>query len=250
MRLDLAALVPAAPRPRVAKPERRQQVQLGRVGPAVGRRNADQDVVGIGLGVLYSDVEIPALVEDVGVGDLEFGIAPRAAAVFRDEQIVGVLGLRIFVERLQVRVRGGRIEIEINLLHVLRVVPLVAVEAEQPLLEDRVLAVPHREGKAQPALAIADAQEAVLAPAIGAAAGVIVREIIPALAGGRVILADRPPLPLGKIRTPPLPIGLAAMGLLQALLFGRHESQYRVRRAGLAARMEARGAEAGMTKHE
>jgi len=41
-------------------------------------------------------------------------------------------------------------------------------QAEQPLLKDRVVPVPQRDGKTQPAAVVADAEQAVLAPAIGA----------------------------------------------------------------------------------
>ena len=50
----------ASPRPGVAKPERRQHVQRGRLGAAVGDGEADQDVVGRRLGVLGEDVEVAA----------------------------------------------------------------------------------------------------------------------------------------------------------------------------------------------
>ena len=81
-------------------------------------------------------------------------------------------------------------------------VALGAGQAEQPLLEDRVAPVPQREREAQPALAVADAEQAVLAPAVGAAARVVVREVVPAVAVGRVVLAHRAPLPLGRGTAP------------------------------------------------
>ena len=51
-----------------------------------------------------------------------------------------------------------------------------------------------------------DAEQAVLAPAVGAAARVVVREVVPAVAVGRVVLAHRAPLPLGEVRPPALPV--------------------------------------------
>jgi hypothetical protein len=71
-------------------------------------------------------------------------------------------------------VRRGGVEVVVALLDVLAVVALGPGEPEQPLLEDGVGGVPEREGEAEPALAVGDAEEAVLAPAVAAGAGVVV----------------------------------------------------------------------------
>ena len=94
-------------------------------------------------------------------------------------------------------------------------IALGAGEAEQPLLENRVAAVPKCEREAEPAFAIADAQQAILAPAVGAAAGLVVREVVPGVAVLGVVLAHRAPLPLGEIRAPPLPVLAAAVAFFQ-----------------------------------
>src|SRR5581483_36795 len=101
------------------------------------------------------------------------------------------------------------------LLDVLAMVPLGAGEAEEPLLEDRVAAVPQSQREADAALAVADPQQAILPPAVGAAAGVIVRQVIPGVAVRRVVLAHRPPLPLGEVGPPALPVLLAPGVLLE-----------------------------------
>src|SRR5213078_3600229 len=67
---------------------------------------------------------------------------------------------------------------------------------------------------------IGKAGKPVLAPAIGAAARLIVGEIIPCRAAGAVILAHRPPLPFAKVRTPKPPILLAVAAFLDALALG------------------------------
>ena len=69
---------------------------------------------------------------------------------------------------------GGRVEVVVALLHILPVVALGTGEAEQALLEDGVLAVPQGQAEAEPALPIGDAQQAILAPAVGAAPRLIV----------------------------------------------------------------------------
>ncbi|HEY4595109.1 MAG TPA: hypothetical protein VIJ02_01815 [Thermoanaerobaculia bacterium] len=184
-----------------------------RLGPPVGHGDPDQDVLGIGFRVFGEDVEIAALVEDPGVEDLEFRLVLAPAVM--DERAVGKLPLGVLVERLGVGGGGGGVEEEVLLLDVLAVVPLGAGEAEQPLLEDGIAAVPQGQREADAALAVADPQQAVLSPAVGAAAGVIVRQVIPGVAVRRVVLAYRPPLALGEIGPPALPVLLAPGVLLQ-----------------------------------
>src|SRR5207302_2031264 len=87
------------------------------------------------------------------------------------------------------------------------VIALGVGQAEQPFLEDRVAAVPQRHAQAQPALLVGEAGDAVLAPAVGAAAGLVVREVFPGVAIRAVVLADRPPLPLAEV-WPPFTPGL------------------------------------------
>jgi hypothetical protein len=101
------------------------------------------------------------------------------------------------------------IQIIIELLDVLAVIALAVGQTEQPLLQDRVLAVPQGERQAQALATVADAGDTVLAPAVGARARLAVREILPGLAVSAVVLAHGAPLPLAQIRPPQLPRGLA-----------------------------------------
>ena len=73
-------------------------------------------------------------------------------------------------------------------------IALAVGQSEQPFLEDRILAVPQGKRKAEPLLIVGNAGEAILAPAIGAGAGLIVAEVIPRIAAFAVVLADGAPL--------------------------------------------------------
>src|SRR5437867_2506184 len=212
---DLAPLVRASPRPGVTEPERGQQMEDRRLGAPIGRGDPDEDVVGCGLRVLSGHVEVAVPVEEARVQELELRVMPAAAAVLLYEARVGIFGLGILVESLHVGVRRGRIEVEVALLHVLAVVSLRAPESEEALLEDRILAVPEREGETEPPFSVRDAEQSVLAPAVGAAASVIVRKVVPAGSVRRVVFADRSPLPLGEIRSPALPVLLPPGVFLQ-----------------------------------
>ena len=108
------------------------------------------------------------------------------------------------------------VEIEVIFLYVLAVIALAVGQAEQPLLEDRVLAVPQGERKAQPLLVVAETGEAILAPVIGARPCLIVGEVVPGVAVLAVVLADRAPLTFTEI-WPPLPPTLRCFGQTQFL---------------------------------
>src|ERR1035441_365584 len=54
----------------------------------------------------------------------------------------------------------------------------------------------------------------------------VVRKVFPGGAVPAVVLADRPPLPLAEVRTPPLPVHLALFGLLQPLFFTGHRKSW------------------------
>ena len=152
----------AVPRPGVPEPERRHDVQLRRFASAVGGRDPDRDLLRRSLGVLDEDVEEAPVVEDAGGGELVLGPAALAAAVLRDEFGVGKGPLGIPVEQRHERVRRRVVDVVVALLHVLAMVSLVGRQAEEPLLEVVVAAVPERRREAEPLEAVADAADATV----------------------------------------------------------------------------------------
>src|SRR5437870_3206807 len=67
---DLRPSVVTTPGPRVAIPERREEMDRGGIRAAVRDRDPDLDVLGTRLGVLDLDVEIATLVEGACVDEL------------------------------------------------------------------------------------------------------------------------------------------------------------------------------------
>ena len=196
----------AAPRPRVAEPEGGQDVERRRLRPAVRDRDLDQQVLGGRLGVLDEHVEVPILVEHPRVEELVLEVVLPPAAVRLHQVAVRELRLRVLVEVLHVGVGRRRVEVEVVLLDVLAVVPLAVRQAEQPLLENGIPAVPQGEREAQELAVIGDPGQPVLAPAIGTRPRLVVAEVVPGVARVAVVLADRAPLALREIGTP-LPPG-------------------------------------------
>ena len=92
--------------------------------------------------------------------------------------------------------RGRGVEVVIEFFRIFAVIALTVRESENAFLQDRVFAIPKSERKAKPALAIGNAEQPIFAPAIGTAACMIVREIIPAIPVRRIVFTDSGPLPL------------------------------------------------------
>jgi hypothetical protein len=117
-------------------------VQIGRLRPTVLRRNPHEDVFGAPFGVLHEDVEVPVLVEDARVEQLVLHFLAGTAAIGLDQVTVRIGRLRVLVEILHVRVRRRAVEIKVVLFDVFAVIAFAVGQSEQPLLENRIPAVP------------------------------------------------------------------------------------------------------------
>jgi hypothetical protein len=204
-----------APRPGVAEPQRRQQVERGRLGPAVVRGDEHQQVVGPGLGVLDDHVEVAVVLKDTRIEQLVLEVLLAATSVRGDEIVIGERPLRVLVQALQIRMRGRAVQVEPVLLGVLAVVAATVGQPEDTLLKDRVRPVPQRQREAHPLTLVADPRDAVLTPPVGARPRLVMREVVPRVPVPAVVLTDRPPLTLGHVRAPRLPRDLARARLLQ-----------------------------------
>ena len=128
------------------------------------------------------DDPVAVVVEDAGVEQLVLGIQLGAPAVLGPEVLVGKGPLRVVVAPAVPGVARQGVEVPPVLLDVLAVVGLGSGQAVGPLLQDGVLAVPERQAQAQPLLDVTEAGQAVLAPAVGLGAGMVVGQVVPRLA--------------------------------------------------------------------
>ncbi len=103
------------------------------------------------------------------------------------------------------RMGGRRVVVPPVVLGVLAVVALPAVEAEEPVLDVTIAAVPHGQGEREVLVQVAQAEDAVLTPTEGARSGGVVRDVAPGVPIRGVVLTDRPPGSLGEIRPPEVP---------------------------------------------
>src|SRR4051794_4694721 len=112
------------------------------------------------------------------------------------------------------------IEVEVVLLDILAVVAFPEAKAVEPFFEKGIVAVPERGREAEELKAIADASDAVFAPAKSFTAGMLVRKIGPGIAIGAVVFAHRAPRPLRQIRSPSSPAEDVAFNFLEPFAFG------------------------------
>ena len=192
-----------SPGPLIAEPQRRQHMQRCGVRPAIGDRDADQNVVRVGLGVFDEDVEIAVLGRRRRCRSAQTRDRCASAPLVLVEQArVGKLSLRILVQALHVGVRGRGIQVVVALLDIFAVIALVAAQAEEALFEDGIAPIPERERETQALMVVADAGDAVLAPAVGAQVRVLEREIFPGACRRRCSLRGRCPRRARKDRDP------------------------------------------------
>ena len=98
--------------------------------------------------------------------------------------------------------RRGVIEIIVKLLTVFPVIAFVVGETKHAFLQDRIIVVPQCKCKAEMLIVIRDAGYAILAPAVGAGARLIMREIIPRIAIITIIFPDGSPLSFTEVGSP------------------------------------------------
>src|SRR5689334_20936123 len=77
------------PRPGVAKPDRRQQVQRRFVRTTVRDADADENVLDVSLRIFHNDVEVTVTVEDAGVNQLKLRRQLSSLPVLRHQFAVG-----------------------------------------------------------------------------------------------------------------------------------------------------------------
>ncbi len=82
--------------PGVAKPDRGQHIQRGRLGAAVKGGYLDQYILGACLGIFYRNIEIALVIEDARVRQLIFEIVESPATVFGHQIRVWKRRVRIF----------------------------------------------------------------------------------------------------------------------------------------------------------
>ena len=126
-------------------------------GSTIGGAYANQDVVWIGLGVFHRDIEVAIFAEDARVHQFVLERIAIAPAILGDQVRIREGALGILIQGFHVRVARSVVEKIIILLDILAMVALRVRQAEEALLQDRVVAVPQGQGEAELLLLVTDA---------------------------------------------------------------------------------------------
>src|SRR5437764_2339999 len=111
-----------SPRPRIAKPDSRQEVEFSRLRTAIDQVNANEYVFRCCFSVFDEDIEIAVFVEDARIEQLKFCNVAPSIAILLYQPLVWELCLRVLVEKRHVRVSRSRVEIEVVLFDILSMI--------------------------------------------------------------------------------------------------------------------------------
>src|SRR6266511_3556322 len=201
----------AVPRPSVAEPDRRQNVQRCLFRSSVGDADLHEQIQRARLGICDFDDPVSIAVERARVEQLVLRVAPAPPAVGLDQVGVREGCLWVVISPAVPGVAGKRVQVPAVLLDVLAVIALLTGQSEGALLKDRIAPIPERKRETEPLLDVGEPRQAVLAPPVSPGPGVIVRKVAPCAARFAVVLPNRPPLALAQIGAPDVPIA----GLMQ-----------------------------------
>jgi hypothetical protein len=112
-------------------------------------------------------VPVTVFVEDVGIKYLELNHLATAMLIFANEIFIRISLLRILVQKLHVGVSRRGIQIIIQLLDVLPVIPLGPGHAKESFFEHPILLVPQGKRKTETLVVVTDARDTVFSPPIG-----------------------------------------------------------------------------------
>src|SRR5579872_4210427 len=98
--------------------------------------------------------------------------------------------------------RGEVVEVVIELFNVFSMISFLIAQSEKPFFQDLVLAVPEGYCETEVLKEVGDAAQAVFAPEISPAVGMVIREIVPGVAIRTVVLSYCPPLSFAQVRSP------------------------------------------------
>src|SRR5882672_3678442 len=127
--------------------------------------------------------------------------------------------------------RRRAVKIEVILFDILTMVAFAIRQSEETLFENWIVAIPQSHTKAEQLLLITDTGKAVLTPVVSAGTGLVVGEVVPGISILAVVLPNRAPLALAKVRPPlsPLRAGSDFFESLCFCIFGHSIFPFRTR---------------------
>lgn len=108
-------------------------MNLRGLASAIADGDLDQHIVCVGFGILNEDIEISIFIKDSRIEEFKFCFPFPAAVVLVNQLTIRIRNLRIFVEHLQVRMRGRHVEVVIQFLDVFPVISFGARKTKEAL---------------------------------------------------------------------------------------------------------------------
>mmetsp|Transcript_122492 Transcript_122492/g.305914 ORF Transcript_122492/g.305914 Transcript_122492/m.305914 type:complete len:218 (-) Transcript_122492:422-1075(-) len=131
------------PGPCVAEENLREEVDLGSLRAAIVHRDLHVDVIDTFASVLDKNIKVAVVVEDARVQKLVLRIQSTQCSIFPAKLVVWKQLLGVLVKHFEIAVRRGSVQVVVVVLDILTMIALRAPQAEQPLLQDRISAIPH-----------------------------------------------------------------------------------------------------------
>src|SRR5689334_14136155 len=128
--------------------------------PPVSNADSYAQVVRSRLSVFNKDIEITVLVEDTGVEQLILQGLTAALTVCLNEVRIWIGRLWVLIKVLHVGVCRRAVQIEVVFLNVFAVIAFAVCQTKEPLLKDRVLAVPERQRETENLVIVGNARQA------------------------------------------------------------------------------------------
>src|SRR5215831_7376967 len=200
---------------------------------AIADANPHQNILGRSLAIFDEHIKVAIFMESVCVDQLKLGVEFASATIFFDEPGIGVCALRVLVQHLEIRMRWRGIQVIVKLLHVFAVIAFAIGETKNTFLQNGVFSVPEGQRQTEALMIVAEAGNGIFTPTIGAAARLVVTEVIPSSSIGTIILAHGSPLTLAQVGSPEAPSCSPTIGLFQSLLL-RHRGCTRLHESSLS----------------
>src|ERR1700733_6013771 len=121
------------PRPWVAEPQLRKQVQFSRLSAAIVNGYLDQDVIRGSVEILDENVPVAIFIENSGIDQFELIVLKTAVAILMQQLRVWVCSLGVLIKHFEIGMVWRGVEVEIVFLDVFIVVALAVGKAEQSL---------------------------------------------------------------------------------------------------------------------
>ena len=194
------------PRPGVAKPEHRKQVQRRGFRSTVYDSDAYKNILGRSLSVFNIHVKIAVIVEYTCVNQFIFGHAAPATAILLYQVSIGIFDLVIFIQVFHIAVSRSIVKVVVVFFNVFSMVAFWPGQAKEAFLQNRITPIPECRCETDLLVTVAYSRYSIFSPTIGPGACVIVGQVIPGGAMRAVVLAHSAPGALTHIGPPAFPV--------------------------------------------